>query len=125
MSCLSVCSSCVSGDKWCAISLEIIILKFVHKSDGNDECCLFQRLPAEFLSNDLTLQELRKLAEENPNNKSAQKRLLVKACAVGVRASCLSVLVVRFVVGFYLLNMFGVKSLLSKVLICKCVEAEL
>ncbi|XP_025105551.1 leucine-rich PPR motif-containing protein, mitochondrial-like [Pomacea canaliculata] len=32
---------------------------------------------------DLTLQELRHLAEKNPNNKSVQKRLLVKACAVG------------------------------------------
>lgn len=39
------------------------------------------------MTDDLTIQELRQLVEQNPNNKSAQKRLIIKACAVGVSTS--------------------------------------
>ena len=47
-------------------------------------CVLWQRQTAEMLSPDLTLTELQRLAQQSPNNKSILKRLLIKACAVGV-----------------------------------------
>jgi hypothetical protein len=38
----------------------------------------------EPLASDLSLAELKSLQEKDPKNKTIQKRLLIKACAVGV-----------------------------------------
>ncbi|KAK7483552.1 hypothetical protein BaRGS_00025226, partial [Batillaria attramentaria] len=59
------------------------VLERLNELVSSDSTAVPGRETPETLSPDLTIQELRKLAEKDPSNKAVQKRLLIKACAIG------------------------------------------